>query len=191
MAAAPHVAVFDFDQPVTGGQLRLTLEQEYGQGLIFENFKVSVSNLPPSWLEAEVDAKGGLESVFVTHVYGPTREMNVRLEAARTNLEQVRRAIPQTPIMRELSVNRRRVTKVHRRGNFLDQGEMVSERLPEMFGSLPEGFPDNRLGVARWLTDPENPLTARVMVNRIWARLFGKGIVETEEDFGMQGAVAT
>ena len=191
MAAAPHVAVFDFDQPVTGGQLRLTLEQEYGQGLIFENFKVSVSNLPPSWLEAEVDAKDGLESVFVTHVYGPTREMNVRLKAARTNLEQVRRAIPQTPIMRELSVNRRRVTKVHRRGNFLDRGEMVSQRLPEMFGSLPEGFPDNRLGVARWLTDPENPLTARVMVNRIWARLFGKGIVETEEDFGMQGAVPT
>ncbi|MDG2399325.1 MAG: PSD1 and planctomycete cytochrome C domain-containing protein [Akkermansiaceae bacterium] len=191
MAAAPHVAVFDFDKSIAGGQLRLTLEQEYGQGLIFENFKVSVSRLPSKWLEAEVDAKGGLESVFVTQVYEPTRKMNTRVVAVRTELEQVRRAIPNTPIMRELSANRRRVTKVHQRGNFLDQGEVVSERLPEMFGSLPEGFPGNRLGVARWLTHPENPLTARVMVNRIWARLFGKGIVETEEDFGMQGAVPT
>ncbi|MFT6862813.1 MAG: hypothetical protein ACJAVK_001373 [Akkermansiaceae bacterium] len=107
----------------------------------------------------------------------------------RRELEQVRGAIPTTPIMRELAPNRQRVTKIHQRGNFLDQGEEVTARLPVVFAGLPEGESANRLGVARWLTSPENPLAGRVMVNRIWARLFGVGIVETEEDFGMQGAV--
>lgn len=188
-AAEPHVAVFDFETSVSKGMLRLTLEQEYGQGLTFETFQISASTLSPEWLAAEVDPKGGLEVVFLTKVYGPTKEMDSRLAELQKKLVQVKRAIPQTPIMRELAANRQRVTKVHQRGNFLDQGDVVSQRLPAVFGALPEGIPSNRLGVSRWLTHPDNPLTARVMVNRIWARLFGKGIVETEEDFGMQGAV--
>ncbi|MDF1714223.1 MAG: PSD1 and planctomycete cytochrome C domain-containing protein [Akkermansiaceae bacterium] len=190
-ADMPHVAIFDFDKPIPGGKLRLTLEQEYGQGLIFETFQVSVSRVSSKWLAAEVDSQGGLESVFLTRVYEPTRKMNARVAEVLEKLEQVKRGIPKTPIMRELAANRRRVTRVHRRGSFLDQGEVVVARLPGMFGALPEGAPANRLGVARWLTHSENPLTARVMVNRIWARLFGKGIVETEEDFGTQGSVPT
>ncbi|MDA7929883.1 PSD1 and planctomycete cytochrome C domain-containing protein [Akkermansiaceae bacterium] len=190
-ADMPHVAIFDFDKPIPGGKLRLTLEQEYGQGLIFETFQVSVSRVSSKCLAAEVDSQGGLESVFLTRVYEPTRKMNARVAEVLEKLEQVKRGIPKTPIMRELAANRRRVTRVHRRGSFLDQGEVVVARLPGMFGALPEGAPANRLGVARWLTHSENPLTARVMVNRIWARLFGKGIVETEEDFGTQGSVPT
>ena len=190
-AAEPHVAIFDFAKLISGGKLKLTLEQEYGQGLTFETFQISVSHVPAKWLAADVDPQGGQESVFLTKVYQPTRKMNILMAELRKRLEQVKRAIPTTPIMRELGANKRRVTKVHQRGSFLDPGEAVSARLPELFGSLPEGFPANRLGVARWLTNPNNPLTARVMVNRIWARLFGKGIVETEEDFGMQGAVPT
>lgn len=190
-AAEPHVAIFDFAKPISGGRLKLTLEQEYGQGLTFETFQISVSHVSAKWLAADVDFQGGQESIFLTKFYQPTRKMNTRIAELKKRLEQVKRAIPKTPIMRELVTSKRRVTKVHKRGSFLDQGEVVSERLPELFGSLPEGFPANRLGVARWLTNPNNPLTARVMVNRIWARLFGKGIVETEEDFGMQGAVPT
>jgi mono/diheme cytochrome c family protein len=106
-------------------------------------------------------------------------------------LKKLRSETPTTPIMRELAPKRQRITKIHQRGNFLDQEGEMTARLPEMFGALPDGAPANRLGVARWLTHPDNPLTARVMVNRVWARLFGVGIVETEEDFGMQGTVPT
>src|SRR4029077_3595542 len=61
--------------------------------------------------------------------------------------------------------------------------------VPEAFPSMPPSAPANRLGVAQWITSRQNPLTARVAVNRIWAQLFGTGIVVTEEDFGQQGAL--
>jgi hypothetical protein len=73
------------------------------------------------------------------------------------------------------------------RGNFLDPGDPVEPAVLSSFGSLPEGAPKNRLGVAQWLCSRDNPLTARVAVNRMWAGLFGTGIVETQEDFGTQG----
>ena len=120
---------------------------------------------------------------------GNRKALGARLEEVRKTLKMVSRGIPKIPVMRELAPGKQRVTKVHLRGNFLDQGEVVTPGLPEVFGGFPEGQKANRLGVAAWLTDKANPLTARVMVNRVWARLFGMGIVETEEDFGMQGAV--
>jgi mono/diheme cytochrome c family protein len=92
-----------------------------------------------------------------------------------------------TPIVRELPPDRRRVTKVHRRGNFLDQGEPVQPATPSFFGPWPKDAPRNRLGVALWLVSAENPLTSRVAVNRHWAQFFGRGLVETQEDFGAQG----
>jgi len=88
--------------------------------------------------------------------------------------------------MREKPADKQRVTRVHQRGNFLNPGNEVQHGMPALFAP-PANLPTNRLGVARWLMAPKNPLTARVMVNRIWARLFGIGIVETEEDFGSQG----
>lgn len=190
-AAGPHVAVFDFSEPILGGKLRLTLEQEYGQGLVFESFRLSVSSYRAEWLMAEVDSAGGLEAIFQARVFKPTKDLDARLAEMVNQLKRIQGSLPKTPVMRELALNRQRVTQIHQRGNFLDQGEKVTARLLEMFGELPEGSPLNRLGVAHWLTHPDNPLTARVMVNRIWARLFGIGIVETEEDFGVQGAVPT
>ena len=77
---------------------------------------------------------------------------------------------------------------MHIRGNFLDLGEEVQPETLVSFGPLPPDAPKNRLGVAAWLTSKDNPLTPRVMANRVWARLFGIGIVETEEDFGAQGS---
>ena len=80
-----------------------------------------------------------------------------------------------------------RETFVHVRGNFLSHGDRVTPGVPTVLNPLPAGAPLNRLGLARWLVSPENPLTARVAVNRFWEQYFGRGIVLTSEDFGTQG----
>ena len=92
-----------------------------------------------------------------------------------------------TPIMRELPAGRRRKTRIQLRGNFLVTDKEVTAGVPAAFHPLPEGSKPNRLGLAKWLVDKNNPLTARVLVNRHWEQLFGIGIVETSEDFGTQG----
>ncbi|MGJ8723699.1 MAG: PSD1 and planctomycete cytochrome C domain-containing protein [Roseibacillus sp.] len=93
------------------------------------------------------------------------------------------------PVMVELPTDKQRKTHIMTRGSFLQPGEEVSPTIPQTYGSMPEGAPQNRLGVAQWIISKENPLTARVAVNRYWARLFGIGIVETEEDLGTQGSL--
>jgi mono/diheme cytochrome c family protein len=80
-----------------------------------------------------------------------------------------------------------RATYVHVRGNFLEEGKQVTPGPPALFPPLPEDQPANRLALARWLVTEDNPLTARVTVNRLWERFFGTGIVKTSEDFGKQG----
>jgi hypothetical protein len=88
--------------------------------------------------------------------------------------------------MMELPTDKQRVTHLFRKGNFLDPGEMVTAATPSAFSS-PSASKTDRLSAAKWIVSQENPLTARVAANRFWARLFGAGIVETEEDFGTQG----
>jgi hypothetical protein len=102
-------------------------------------------------------------------------------------LEKSRPAIPTLPVMVELPLEKRRETRLLRKGNFLDPGEPVEPGVPEALHPMTGGGPVDRLALARWLVDRRNPLTARVMVNRLWSQLFGVGIVETEEDFGTQG----
>ena len=96
-----------------------------------------------------------------------------------------------TPVLRELASDERRETFVHRSGNFRNPGEPVAAAVPASMHPMSPGAPENRLGLARWITSDRNPLTARVLANRLWARLFGVGIVETEEDFGTQGELPT
>lgn len=95
------------------------------------------------------------------------------------------------PVIAERDENRRRETHINIRGNYLTHGEKVSAAVLETFHPFPEGAPQNRLGVAEWLVHEDNPLTARVTANRLWAQIFGIGIVETEEDFGSQGTLPT
>jgi len=95
------------------------------------------------------------------------------------------------PIMNELNGKDSRATHVFISGNRLDPGELVQSGVPKLFEDIPQGEPANRLGMAKWIVDQNNPLTSRVTVNRFWSRLFGRGIVETEEDFGSQGIPPT
>lgn len=93
------------------------------------------------------------------------------------------------PVLRELPAEQHRTTHVMTRGNFRNPGEAVEAGVPAFLHALPANAPANRLGLAQWLVADDNPLTARVTVNRFWSRLFGRGLVMTEEDFGSQGSL--
>jgi len=106
------------------------------------------------------------------------------LEARQVELEA---GIPRTMVMRELPEPR--PTHVLLRGQYdhPDPDRPVRRGVPAALGRLPDDAPPDRLGLARWMAAPENPLVARVAVNRLWELVFGAGIVRTSEDFGMQG----
>ncbi len=88
-------------------------------------------------------------------------------------------------VMVEMAAPRK--TFVHVRGNFENRGEQVSPGVPKFLGRLPAGMKADRLSFAKWLVDGNNPLVARVIVNRLWQQFFGTGLVRTVEDFGRQG----
>lgn len=91
------------------------------------------------------------------------------------------------PVMKDLAAEARRKTFVQLRGNWQALGDEVKEGTPAAFHPLPADAPRNRLTLARWLVSRDNPLTARVTVNRYWESIFGTGIVRTSEEFGSQG----
>ncbi len=92
-----------------------------------------------------------------------------------------------TPIMLASHTDYQRKTHVFTRGNWLVHGQEVNPDVPKSLHPFPQNAPRNRLGLAAWITDKKNPLTARTVVNRFWEQIFGVGIVETLEDFGTQG----
>ena len=97
----------------------------------------------------------------------------------------LQRSLPTAMVMQELP--QPRPTFVLNRGNYDAPGEPVTAGVPEaLIAPWPADAPRNRLGLAQWLTQPNHPLTARVVVNRFWAQLFGTGLVKTLEDFGSQ-----
>lgn len=91
------------------------------------------------------------------------------------------------PVFRELAGDQRRKTQLQRRGNYLELGAELVGGLPASLGSPAATDAVDRLGLARWLVESKNPLTARVIANRLWESLFGMGLVRTSEDFGSQG----
>ncbi len=99
--------------------------------------------------------------------------------------EQLWDSFPTVMVMRE--VEPRRETFQLNRGAYDSPGEKVTPGVPAVFPPLPEAQEKNRLAFARWLVDPQNPLPARVTVNRFWQMYFGTGLVKTAENFGSQG----
>jgi hypothetical protein len=113
------------------------------------------------------------------------REAHARLEELREKRQRLIETFPTTMVMREMP--RPRVTHRLTRGQYDHPAEPVSPGVPAALSPFPRGQKLDRLGFARWLVSPENPLTARVAVNRVWQMLFGAGIVKTVDDFGAQG----
>ena len=113
----------------------------------------------------------------------------MRSPAARKTLADLQ--IPSTLIMKERASFERPSYELRERGSFTATGERRSRGTPTALHPMRESLPVNRLGLARWLVDENNPLVARVAVNRFWEQLFGRGIVETSEDFGTQGELPT
>lgn len=144
-----------------------------------------------------VAAGGPLESrerallldYYVNVVDEEVRQARAELHAARTRRSEVIDPIPEIMVMAEMSG--RRPAYVLTRGAYDAPGEEVERGTPARVLEFQDDLPRNRLGLARWLLDPQHPLTARVTVNRYWQFIFGRGIVETAEDFGSQGARPT
>ena len=123
---------------------------------------------------------------FLEHAAPP------RVQQAWRELTSVRRArkqfvesLPTVMVMQERETPRD--TFLLLRGAYDKPADKVTPGVPAMLPPLKEDYPNNRLGFARWLVDPANPLTARVAVNRFWQMYFGTGLVKTVEDFGSQG----
>ncbi len=126
---------------------------------------------------------------YLRNVYAETREtfepLEKELDRINKKHKETEDAVPHTLISEEMP--QPRPAYVLLRGDFLKKGEKVDRAVPTIFPSLPQGQPNNRLGLAQWLVQPDHPLTARVAVNRFWAQLFGTGLIKTIGDFGTQG----
>ncbi len=126
---------------------------------------------------------------YLSRVYAPARpafEPRVKeLDLIFKKIKDLDDVIPHTMISEEMPMPR--PAFVYVRGDFQKKGDKVERAVPAIFPAVPKDQPNNRLGLARWLMRPDHPLTARVTVNRLWAQMFGTGIVKTIGDFGTQG----
>jgi hypothetical protein len=128
------------------------------------------------------------ESVIINHYLGLAPDLEPLRKEEAAIAKQLKDLQPVTvPVFRELPEAERRVTRIQRRGNFLDLSDEVQPGIPAVFALPEHEAVADRLGLAKWLVSPENPLTARVLANRYWEKLFGVGIVATSEEFGSQG----
>lgn len=149
-----------------------------------EALKLAVAPAPSG--EVADARRSELQTYFLATADTATQEARRRLRAAQERWNSAMDATPAITIMREQAEPR--PAYVLDRGAYDAHGEPVTANTPGVLPPFPEGQPTNRLGLARWLFDPDHPLTARVTVNRYWQMLFGTGLVKTPEDFGSQGA---
>lgn len=201
----PHAAVFRLKEPIhiTANQrlkMRLQHESFYPAGL--GRFRISFADtkeMPPIALypdelattvklpasERSTDAEKLVREYFLLHT--------PELKDGQAKIEELRKKLPKALnalVMRERSVEPR-ITQRHHRGEFLKVDEVVQPGVPEFLPPLSPDVATNRLEFARWLVSLDNPLVARVFVNRQWQAFFGRGIVQTLEDFGVQGEYPT
>jgi len=203
----PQTATFVLSSPIevaSGTKLRVTLECENAKWPkhVLGSFQLATSHAPATERFAALPEKvrkildkdtatwSADERESAERQY--FQNLNTNLTALYSSLDKDREALAalpscKLPIMVELTGAKARTTRVFHRGNWLDKDEPVAPITPKILNAWHDDYPRNRLGLAKWLTNGENPLTARVQVNRVWEELFGLGLVETLEDFGSQG----
>jgi hypothetical protein len=167
----PHVAHFELARPLAPGawEMRVVLEQNWGASHVLGRLRLACA--PPGAAVAEPQ---------VPQAWSAAWEALVAHQSERPRL-------PSSLVMRERE--QPRPNRVFRRGNFLDPGATVEPGFPaDLNAFAPAARPQDRLDLARWLVDPRNALVQRVTVNRWWQQLFGLGLVETENDFGLRGS---
>lgn len=136
--------------------------------------------------QASETEAGWIQRAFLATDKSREAKEQQQLQQLRKELFAIRRSAPTVMVMQEAPGLRE--THVLLRGNYNAPGEKVEPGVPEqLLGAWPEGAPNNRLGLAQWLTKPDHPLTSRVVVNRFWQQLFGTGLVKTSDNFGFQG----
>ena len=201
-----HALDVQFERPLAlqpGEKLVVTLEQRSSvSGATLRRFRLGTTAepriaerlRPPADVLALLDAPAaGRDAAATTRLLDHyVREVAPELKTERARLAAARRSLDElapvtSPIMRELPADKRRKTHVQLRGNHLALGDEVQPGVPAVFPPLPAGAPADRLALARWLVAAENPLTARVLANRLWESIFGLGLVRTAEEFGSQG----
>ncbi len=136
----------------------------------------------PALSAAEIDV---LKSYYLAAVDPDLKAEAEKLKALRTTLSDSTENIEELMVMQEMPKPKK--SFLLKRGNYDMRGEQVFPNTPEALLPYPSNLPKNRYGLAQWVTNPDNPLAARVAVNRFWQNFFGVGIVKTAEDFGNQG----
>jgi mono/diheme cytochrome c family protein len=166
------------------GRFRLAITAVENPSLDVLPAKVAetLATRPSKRSEAQVKA---LRDYFRKEIWTEGRAIRRELETLTKLETELEKSIPVTMVMAEMA--KPRPTHILMRGDFRSKGSIVEAGVPESLPPLPPGQPSNRLGLARWLVDPGNPLVARVTVNRFWQQYFGTGIVKTVNDFGTQG----
>jgi hypothetical protein len=129
--------------------------------------------------------KNALREYYRSNLSPVVRQMNQQLATLKARVAETTSNVPDTMVMEEMA--RPRDTFILMRGQYDRKGEKVTAGTPTALHPFPKDAPLNRLGLAQWLVAPENPLTARVTVNRFWQMFFGTGLVKTSEDFGVTG----
>lgn len=205
-AGAPHQAYFRTHDAFGfkgGTELRVRLKFESGQiGQTLGRFRLAVTSANgltdffalPENIRAIVsqatDARSTDQKLALQKYYRETYVPEVQqiaklLETKRKEREDFQNSIPVAMTMQEM--DKPRDTFLLVRGNFQIKGDKVSPAAPRNLFAANDELPGNRLGLAKWLVHPDNPLTSRVTVNHFWQQIFGTGIVKTAEDFGSQG----
>ena len=197
-----HWAVFAFDQPMNvaaGTKLSIVLRQHFGASRTIGCLRLSsirgdvesalpVEEEPKEIVPATAKKKRKGEAKPAAAV--STDPILAKLQRQQTALQRKLDGLkpPTSEVMRELPTPR--MTTLFKRGEYTQPGDAVTAGTPAIIGLKPSGTA-NRAALARWLVSRDNPLTARVTVNRWWAEIFGRGIVSTVEDFGIKGEPPT